>query len=224
MSSANQFIKQPEGVWPHQIFLREILPVFSDVSPAELLPNPIDLSVYCVKTPQKERSGHSLAVLYNPNPCKGFEDALQVLQKLHERYDDLKVHAFGAYQRPEELPSWIEYTENASQQETVQIYNDASVYLCASRKEGFGLTGLEAMACGCALSSTSFEGALEYGVDGVNCLFSVPGDVDALFENTCRLMESRELREQLSRQALDSVKEFAWDAALNSFEEILEKQ
>ena len=190
-------------------------------SPAALLPNPIDLSVYSVRIPLRERLAHSLAVLYNPNPCKGFEDALQVLLRLRKRYGDLKVHVFGAYPRPAELPSWIEYTENATQQETVQIYNHASVYLCASREEGFGLTGLEAMACGCALSSTAFEGALEYGVNEVNCLFSTPGDVDALFDNTCRLIENSSLREQLSGQAQESVKAFSWDRAIERFEEIL---
>ena len=40
-----------------------------------------------------------------------------------KKYPDLKVKMFGAYARPTNLPEWIEYTQNASKEETIDIYN-----------------------------------------------------------------------------------------------------
>lgn len=44
-------------------------------------------------------------------------------------------------------------------------------YLMPSRVEGFGLTGLEALACGCRLGVTGWSGQLEYAHEGNSTLF-----------------------------------------------------
>lgn len=40
--------------------------------------------------------------------------------------------------------------------------NHARVFLCTSRQEGFGLTGLESIFCGCVLVTTDCRGIREY--------------------------------------------------------------
>ena len=194
-------------------WLKDIVERESGV-PAVLINNPIDTSTYCVTKPIDQRPHYSLAVLYNPNPVKGFSNALRVLLMLKKRYPDLQVNAFGAYKRPRQLPDWVSYKQNATQLETVDIYNSASVFLCSSLDEGYGLTGLESMACGCALSTTDYAAVHEYAVDGVNCLTSPVGDAEAQYINVCKLFDDSELRTSLATNAVDSVGEFAWDVAI----------
>ena len=56
------------------------------------------------------------------------------------------------------LPDWIEYHHDPKQEVIVELYNEASIWLQASVLEGFGLTALEAMACGAALVTTDCGG------------------------------------------------------------------
>ncbi|MCR5376624.1 MAG: glycosyltransferase family 4 protein [Lachnospiraceae bacterium] len=190
---------------------------------AVLVRNPIDLTKYKVIEQIDNRRKHSLSVLYNPNPVKGFDNAFCVITKLKDKYPDLEVRAFGAYPKPEFFPSWIDYTENATQQQTIDIYNRTQVYLCSSVAEGYGLTGLEAMACGCALASTSYDAVYEYAVDQRNCLLSEVGDVDAQFLNVSTLFEDDTLRKKISMNALDDVKAFSWDVAIDLFVKMMER-
>ena len=122
---------------------------------------------------------------------------------------------FGMFPKPDDLPEWIHYKRGASQQETIDIYNKVQVFLCASIEEGYGLTGLEAMACGACLVSTSYKGVLEYAENGYNALLSPVKDVDALVDNISKLFDDENERLILSENGLNSVKSFSWDSALD---------
>lgn len=186
-----------------------------------LIRNPIDLTKYRVVNPTEKRRDYTLSVLYNPNPVKGFDNAFSVIRKLKDKYPGLTVKCFGAYPRPSYFPDWIDYTKNATQQQTIDIYNETQVYLCSSINEGYGLTGLEAMACGCALASTNYKAVYEYAVDRENCLLSDVGDIDTQYDNIVALFEDRSLREKICKGALNSVKSFSWEIALDTFSSLL---
>jgi glycosyltransferase involved in cell wall biosynthesis len=55
--------------------------------------------------------------------------------------------------------------------EIVDIYNKSRIFISASWMEGFGLPGLEAMACGCILLTSDCGGCREYAIDKQNALF-----------------------------------------------------
>ena len=74
--------------------------------------------------------------------------------------------------------------------------------MCTSVKEGFGLPGLEAMACGCALVTTDFDGAKEYAVNNKNALVSPIKDVDAMYQNVIKLFEDENLRFKIAQGGL----------------------
>lgn len=64
-------------------------------------------------------------------------------------------------------PPWTE-------EQIASLYRRAAkhgAYLMPSRVEGFGLTGLEALACGCRLGTTGWSGQLEYAHEGNATLF-----------------------------------------------------
>ena len=187
-----------------------------------LIPNPIDIEKYKIINPIENRIRYSIGCLYNPNPCKGFDNAFRVMEKLKASFPEMgRGIIFGAYERPKSLPNWIKYVKNATQEETIDIYNNISVFLCSSIDEGYGLTGLESMACGCALCSTGYAAVHEYAEDGRNCLLSTVGDVDAQTENVSRLFNDNSLRIKIATEAVKSVEKFSWDIAINKFEELI---
>lgn len=202
-------------------WLKDIVDKYA-CTPSVLIKDPIDLNNYTINTSPNERKLHSIGILYHTMPHKGLKYSLAAAWKLKEQYPDLEIYMFGVPDRPKDFPSWIHYTKKASQQQTVEIYNKVSVWLCATVDEGFGLTGLEAMACGDVLVSTAYTGVFEYAKDGYNALLSPVKDVDALVRNVEKVFENANLRDKLVRNAQKSVKEFSWDIALNKFEHTLE--
>lgn len=187
---------------------------------AILLKNPIDTSIYQCKVPQNKRKAHTIGLLYHTEEIKGVKYAMQAIHKLKEIYPDLTIEMFGMFPQPENLPDWIHYKRGATQKETVQIYNQVQVFLCASVEEGYGLTGLEAMACGACLISTAYKGVLEYAENEYNALLSPIKDVDALVKNISRVFENSLEREKLVENGINSVKKYSWDKAIQKLESI----
>ncbi len=101
-------------------------------------------------------------------------------KKLKEKYPNLQATLFGPSSRSKDIPKWIKYIHAANQQELNHIYNEAAIYMYPAIKEGFGLTGAEAMACGCAYVSSDYGGLHEYMISGRNVLLSAPKDVQGL--------------------------------------------
>lgn len=183
--------------------------------PSLLLKNPIDTSVYTVKKTIESRNRHSIGVLYHTAENKGFQYAYKTILELKKKYPDLKVQMFGTAQPTFEIPRWIEFTLNATQEQTVEIYNSVAIFMCATVCEGYGLTGLEAMACGAALVSTEYDGVKEYAIHGENALLSPIKEVEALKINAEKLMDDSNFRYKIALNGVERAKEFSWEKAIN---------
>lgn len=203
-------------------WLKDIVDKYSQ-SPSVLIKDPIDLNVYKITIPVNERKPYAIGLLYHTMEHKGLKYSIAAIKKLKKKYQDLEVYMFGVPDRPKNFPSWIHYTKKATQEQTVEIYNKVSVWLCATIDEGYGLTGLEAMACGDVLVSTAYTGVLEYASDEENALLSPVKDVDALVKNVERVIEDSRLRNKLIENAQNSVKDYSWDIAVDKIREVLKQ-
>lgn len=191
------------------------------VDDVELVPNNINLDIYTVTKPINNRPAHSVALLYHTKEIKGLRYSLQAIKDLKSEYPDMVVNMFGAVDRPGDIPEWINYKKNATQRQTVEIYNSVSVFLCASICEGFGLTGLEAMACGDVLVSTDYDGVREYAVDKENALLSPVKDVEALKANIRIVFDNYPERMRLAYAAVDSAKQKDIKISFEKFEKTI---
>lgn len=201
-------------------WLKQIVDQYSPTG-SVLIPNAIDTSIYTETVPIQNRDNHTIALLYHESPHKGSKNAFKVLDKLKQKYPDLKVIMFGKFPKPE-LPNWITYYKGASQKKTVEIYNSVKVFLCSTIEEGFGLTGIEAMACGACLVSTDYRGVREYAVNNYNSLLSPVGDIDAQVENVIRIFENKELQKNISSNGIQHVKKFKWSEAMKKLNKTIE--
>ena len=153
----------------------------------------------------------ALVTMYSSQPWKGVDDAIAVLSRLHMRYPDLRVSMFGLEARPRQIPDWVQYFRNPKRDDLRSLYNRHSIYLGASREEGWGLPPAEAMACGCAFVGTDIAGFREYAINGRTALLSPPGNRDAMFENLCRVIEDPELRSRLQRAGTEYIQQYTWE-------------
>jgi glycosyltransferase involved in cell wall biosynthesis len=97
------------------------------------------------------------------------------------------------------------------------LYARAAVVACPSRREGFGVACLEAMAHARPVVASEVGGLKDLVVDGETGLFVPPRDPQALRAALERLLGDRDLRRRLGTAGRDRARErFSWDAATDA--------
>lgn len=188
-----------------------------------LIPNGIDFDVFNIDSPIPERKRRVVSMLYNKSEHKGARYGIEALKQLKAKYPDLKAILFGIPKRPKDLPRWIQYVQNATQEQLRNIYNQSQIYLCPSLKEGFGLTGAEAMACGAAYVASDYGGVHEYTVDGRDVLLSKPKDVDGLAAHVSYLFDHEDKRIELAQNGYEDIQCFDWNQSVDKWEKVMEE-
>jgi glycosyltransferase involved in cell wall biosynthesis len=96
--------------------------------------------------------------------------------------------------------------------ELQRLYGRAAVVACPSRREGFGVACLEAMAHGRPVVATGVGGLRDLVVDGETGLFVPPRDPAALRAALERLLADRALRLRLGAAGRERARQhFSWD-------------
>lgn len=160
---------------------------------------------------------------FHRHPQKGADRALEVVQRLRAEVPDVEVVAFGAEPPLRPLPAWIDYRTNPEQDELVgDIYNKSRIFICTSIVEGFGLTNVEAMACGAALVTTDNGGSRDYAVHGRTALVSPVDDLDTMVDHVASLLQDDDLRRAIAAEGVRYVQRFDWDRTAELLEAFLE--
>ncbi len=191
--------------------------------PCQYLPDGIDTGCFKIFNPIEKRPLHSIAMMYRKSTRKGYPDGLAVLKKLKKTYSDLDVVVFGVDKRPEDLPEWVKYRYRANPEQVSAIYNSVRVFLCSSLQEGYGLTGLESMACGCALVSTDTMGVHEYAIDGQTASIVPVSDIEEMHKKVCELFEDEELLVRRTKQSANEAQKYGVELMGQRFESMLMK-
>jgi glycosyltransferase involved in cell wall biosynthesis len=108
-----------------------------------------------------------------------------------------------------------------SDQELVDFYHRAQLYVSSSWYEGFGLPGLEAMACGTPLVTTNSGGVMEYAKHGQNCLVCPARQPVALADAVISMLQDDIMRKRFSEKGIRTVTAFSWEKVTQKFESLL---
>jgi glycosyltransferase involved in cell wall biosynthesis len=104
-----------------------------------------------------------------------------------------------------------------SHDELQRLYARAAVVACPSRREGFGVACLEAMAHGRPVVATGVGGLLDLVVDGETGIVVPPRDAAALRAALERLLGDRDLRRRLGAAGRERAREhFSWEAVTDA--------
>jgi len=98
----------------------------------------------------------------------------------------------------------------------------ADLFVFPTENEAFGLSLVEAMACGLPAVTTGVGGIGDYAVHGVNAWIIEPGDRVAMIAAIERLLDDRELGSRLGQAACETVRErYGGDAITGQYERLL---
>jgi len=99
------------------------------------------------------------------------------------------------------------------------LYAGASVFVSVSLSEGFGLTPLEAMACGTPVVASNISSLPE--IVGDAGILVDPNNTEQIAEAILKVIKDSELRTNLSQKAIKRAALFSWDKTANQTLEVL---
>ena len=153
---------------------------------------------------------------------KSVEHFLRALPSVREAVPGLKAVVVGeGDHRPRleaaaaslGLEGCVAFTGFVSEERKVELLQEMWFAVAPSSKEGWGLTVVEANACGTPVIASDVEGLRDAVKDGETGLLYPYGDVPALTARILQLLQDTGLRARLTANAILWSKEFDWDRA-----------
>jgi glycosyltransferase involved in cell wall biosynthesis len=116
--------------------------------------------------------------------------------------------------------SGVNFAGVASRQEIGRYYEQADIFINASRVDNMPVSVIEAFGSGTPVVTTAPE-SMRYLVEHERTgLLSEPGDVEALAQNVIRLLTEPELADRLARNAYEESRRYRWTAVREQWLEI----
>ena len=119
------------------------------------------------------------------------------------------------------LADVVRFTGFVPEAEKIDWIRKAAVVVNSSEKEGWGLTVIEANACGVPAVSSDVPGLRDSTLDGVTGVLYPYGDVDALAAAVVRLLDDEPARARMSAAARDWAARFSWERVTDDVESLL---
>jgi len=164
-----------------------------------------------------------LSVLSNYSFIKGPDLLTEVVKKLKERNKKLQFTLVSFEKKPYSN-IFDKFISNPSLERLYGEYLKADIFLSTSRREGFFLPALEAMASGCLVVMTDSGGIREYARDKFNCLL-VKTPKEIVEKNLIEtILDNHSLRKKLILNGLVTAKKFTWEKAMYQLEKFLNKK
>ncbi len=153
---------------------------------------------------------------------KRIDLVLHALVRVHRALPSARVLVVGdgrARERLEKLSErlglepYVRFTGFVPDREKVELIRSAHVVANTSEKEGWGLTVLEANACGVPAVASDVPGLRDAVRHEETGLLVPHGDVERLAEALLRVLQDYALRDRLSRAAVAWAQSFSWESA-----------
>lgn len=148
---------------------------------------------------------------------KGVKYGVEAFKLAKEVIPELKLSMFGI-KKSQYVPEDIDYYEDPKQDILVQLYQNSDIFIFPSLEEGWGLTPIEAMACGCAVVGTNVGCMLDIGINNENVILCDTANSEDLADGIIKLSKNDELREKIAKKGYETVQKLDWDKATEKFE------
>ena len=189
-----------------------------------VIPKGIDVDIFR-RLRGKIGGPRSVLAMARPHtPYRGFRNIVQIFRQLQKRDSGIQLSLFGSRDRDlgaVDFPAY-NYGVVENDQELARIYNRNTVYLDASEFQGFGMMGLEAMACGSACVLTSVGGINQYATDRHNALLFDPRNPESATELILAFLSDESLRASTVEHGFQTAAEFSLQREIDAFAAFLE--
>ncbi len=193
----------------------------NNVKASAYIPCGISMDMYGIDVPLEKRTWGTIGFPVRKGVTKGTKDAIECIKLLKQEYGDgIKVSAFGP-KRVDYLPSGINFLKSPTDAHLRAFYNSLSIFLFPSHYEGWGLPGMEALACGSALVASDSVGLRDYAQDGKTALLVPRKRPDLLATAIKTLLSDDMLRQKLAYAGHRHVQQYTWKTAVDKYEDLL---
>lgn len=187
-----------------------------------VIPNGVDLTFYSPSEAEPRFVVPTLLYLGRLKRYKRVDLVVRALARLRDRGMDARLVIAGRGDHEPELRRLIsklglqdavEMPGFVSEEEKRRLFRQAWVHVLTSPREGWGITNLEAAACGTPTVASDSPGLRDSVVDGETGFLVPHGDVGALADRLGRLLTDADLRRRLGMQARAFAERFSWERA-----------
>ncbi|MCL4441282.1 MAG: glycosyltransferase family 4 protein [Firmicutes bacterium] len=216
ITTPSRYLKDNLSLYSHQI---------------QYLPNALDLLNYsfrvCSRPAPRISWLRALRYIYNPVL------ALRTLGLLAVEFPSIHLDMIGPDQKDGSLELVLKTADKFGVQDNVRLVGgvpkrevpsrlaQSDIFLNTTNYESFGVTVMEAAACGLCIVTTNV-GELPYlWKDGHDALLVPPDDPEAMAAAVRRILTEPGLAERLSRNARQKAEQFDWSLILPQWEALL---
>jgi D-inositol-3-phosphate glycosyltransferase len=234
-------------LWLYQADVNKITVIPPGVDVGKFYPIPPDEAKEFIGVPPCERM---LLFVGRIEPLKGLDVLIEAIGILHknevlkenpfclaiiggdpevnQKQRDIEMSRIKGLTEQYGLKNLVTFLGKRSQDSLPYYYSAAEAVVVPSQYESFGMVALEAMACGTPVVASQVGGLAYLVQDGITG-YTVPVDEPAqLADRLALLLQDKNLRNQLGRQAVQVAQDYAWEKItarlVNVYEEVLDKR
>jgi len=216
------------------VYRRSVFEVISESTARDLVSRGVDAGrvhvVYCGMDHERYTFDPAAAKFDTPTILyvgrikryKSVDVILRAMPKTLEKIPDARLAVVGSGDNTPSLRALanelgiagrVVFTGFVTEEEKVDWMRRSHVIVNPSPKEGWGLTNIEANACGTPAVASDADGLRDSVKDGETGLLFPYGDHDALAEKLIAVLGDSALRSRLTENAVAWANTFTWDKA-----------
>ncbi len=212
-------VQKSDGVTAVSEFLRtKTMSQYEITKEIKVIPNFINQDIYkkinnnetqCLKEKLSKNGEKILVHTSNFRPLKRVDDAIRAFKIINDKIPSklLLIGDGPDRSKCEYLVKDLGLVDNVKfygeQESFTEILSVSDLFLMPSQSESFGLSALEAMACGVPVISSNAGGLPELNLHGETGYIAEIGDVDKMADYAIRLLDDPNMYKIFSENALD---------------------
>ena len=233
-------IEKSDGVTAVSSFLKiKTISQYNITKDIEVIPNFINPEEFrkisnheteCLKVRYSSHGEKILVHTSNFRPLKRVTDCIRIFNEVRKKIPSKLLLIGDGPDRSaweylaKDFGIYHDVTFFGNQESFVEILSIADLFLMPSQSESFGLSALEAMACGLAVVSSNAGGLPELNQHGETGYIAEMGDIDKMAEYTIELLQNKNKYRIFSKNARDrSLTLFTADKIIPQYESYYEK-
>ncbi|MFX1237851.1 MAG: glycosyltransferase family 4 protein [Promethearchaeota archaeon] len=180
------------------------------------------------KTPQQKKMRYILYV-GRLSPEKNVEGLIKAFEIIIRKFDhDIILKLTGDEKQlnfiiTKNVRNKLEFVGHPNDENLIELYRNALLFVFPSFYEGFGLPPLEAMACGCPVVISNVASLPE--VCGDAAYYVDPNNIESIAEGIYKVLTDEALRKSMIEKGLQRAKLLSWEKSarehIKVFEEVV---
>ena len=193
---------------------------------AQAIPNIVDVSQFSFRVRRPLRPHLVCTRGFHPYYCVDL--VVRAFAEVQKTFPDARLDLVGGGPLEKDIRNLVrkmkltgvDFKGVATRGEIGRFYDEADIFINASRLDNMPVSVLEAFASGMPVVSTEPEG-MRYLVDhGRTGLLSAPGDATALAQNVIRVLQDAELAHRLVSNARQEFQRYSWPVVREQWLEV----